>query len=92
MASSPHATEVGCNKVDLPSNSCYIRFSPQTGHSVDINVVKAVILQLETVRGETLALDLNKAGAIVGIELFAPGLKPCQPHWAHNFETTSEVK
>jgi hypothetical protein len=70
-----------CNQPTIPEEACYIRFGPG-------KVAGAVALKWETVRGETLVVDLIQANQeeppqIVGIELFKPGMKPCQPLWAH---------
>ena len=70
-----------CNQPTLEENVCYIRFGPG-------KVAGAVALKWETVRGETLVVDLMQTSQseppqIVGIELFKPGMKPCQPLWDH---------
>ena len=77
-----------CEQPTVPETACYIRFGPG-------KVAGAVALKWETVRGETLVVDLAQVSQseppqIVGIELFRPGMKPCQPLWDHQKEWAEE--
>jgi len=72
-----------CNQPLIPSDACYIRFG-------DGKIRGAVVLRPETVRGETLVLDIDKEGKIIGIELIQPGTKPCQPLWTHGADLSRE--
>ena len=70
-----------CEQPTVSETACYIRFGPG-------KAVGAVALKWETVRGETLVVDLIQVSQteppqIIGIELFKPGMKPCQPVWDH---------
>jgi len=65
-----------CLQINVEPSACYLRFGPQ-------KVAGALALRWETVREESLVIDLTKDGQIVGIEIFKPGMKPCQPEWVH---------
>jgi len=89
---SPHAQKSECKRIDVAKEVCYIKFNPLKhldGKKLDevMEVKRVILIAAETVRGETLALDVNAGGEIVGIELIAPGMKPCQPSWQHNERT-----
>lgn len=75
----PSGKGTQCLRLDVPQDACYVAF----GIGV---VARVMLLQSETVRGETLAVDLNKDGQVMGIELIQPGTKPCQPAWHHTNE------
>lgn len=80
-----HQEKKNCIKTFVKKESCYISFS-ETNEEVQ----KALIVPNETTRGETLVLDLNKDGKIIGVDIFAPGMKNCQPNWEHTREEEKE--
>lgn len=63
-----------------------MEFTPSEQANIVKDIAKAVTISVETVRGETLVMDITKDGKILGIDIFAPGIKPCQPAWAHTLE------
>lgn len=65
-----------CLQMNVEEKACYLRFGPQ-------KVAGALALRWETVREESVVIDLTAEGQIIGIELFKPGMKPCQPLWSH---------
>lgn len=70
-----------CISVEVPKDACHISF---LGRKLESGEVQRVIMvNVETVRGETILVDLNKEGQVLGIDLIAPGQKKCQPSWAH---------
>lgn len=82
-----HEDKKNCLKTFVKKESCYISFSET---SEDIH--KVMVIQNETVRGETLMLDLNKDGKIIGVDICAPGMKICQPLWEHSRVEEEEKK
>ena len=62
--------EMKCQKMSVPEEACYIWFGKggQYHKSLDWN--------LETARGETIIIDLDKHGRVIGMELIS-GKKPC---------------
>jgi len=59
-----------CQRVQVPAEACYLRFSGQPG-------VRSEMLDMMTARDERLIVDYDAKGRVVGIELIGPG-KPCQ--------------
>lgn len=62
--------EMKCQKISVPEEACYIWFGKggQYHKSLDWN--------LGTARGETIIIDLDKHGRVIGMELIS-GKKPC---------------
>ena len=59
-----------CKHIDVPEDCCFIRFGrAKYSHSDD--------MELETLRGETITIDFDKKGKVIGIELVGDN-KPCQ--------------
>lgn len=81
QATNVHTQKNNCSKTIVNKESCYVSFGNDSEE-----IVKALVVSAETVRGETLVLELNKEGKVVGIDIFAPGMKSCQPIWDHNRE------
>lgn len=60
-----------CNGIEIGEDVCYIKFGEKTKkyvHSED---------DFETVRGETMIIDFDEDGRVMGIELLGDK-KPCQ--------------
>lgn len=73
-----------CQQLHLDKAICYVRFAPG-------KVVHTVAINRETARGEMLLIDLDAQGQVVGIDLVAPALKPCQQHYPWPHEGKAEV-
>jgi uncharacterized protein YuzE len=60
-----------CHELPVSTNTCYIRFveTEKVMNSAEIGT---------TARGEMMIADLDANGRVIGIELVAPTLKPCQ--------------
>ena len=60
-----------CEHLTVPKTTCYVTFggNRREARSKEIGV---------TTRGELIIVDYDQEDRIVGFELVAPGLKPCQ--------------
>ena len=59
-----------CHKLSVPEETCYIWFGEGSTYK------KSLDWNLETARGETIIIDLDRHGRVIGIELIS-GKKPC---------------
>lgn len=62
---------VGCVRVEVGDDVCYLKFGATEQRSVRTKDIG------RTVRGELVLVDFTEEGEILGIELVG-GLKPCQ--------------
>ena len=63
-----------CSKIKIPKNCCYIVFGKD-------KYKKSILTEkLTTIRDETMIIDVNKKGKVIGIELLGSpkARKPCQ--------------
>lgn len=95
VATSPHSDGKGCKTLFVEKDVCTIYFltPPSTDKEARTPSPEGgVVVKLETIRGETLFLNLNKKQEIMSIDLFQPGVKPCQPQWGHVMEEVAIAK
>jgi uncharacterized protein YuzE len=62
--------KTSCTKVTIDPAACYLQLA-------DAKTVTSEVLEFGTARGETMILDFDADGRVIGIELIGAG-KPCQ--------------
>lgn len=62
-----------CKKLFVPEKVCYISFAEQP-----VSSLSSLEIVGYTLRGEQIIFDYDADGSVIGIELVAPNLKPCQ--------------
>jgi hypothetical protein len=60
-----------CHELQIPETTCYVRFSKSGGIAGSTEIGT-------TSRGEKMIADVDAEGRVIGVELIAPELKPCQ--------------